>query len=85
MAMDEAPDIREPDPCSLKLILMVKTLEHAKEFVLVFRIETDTVITDKKYKLFFFRNATDFDFGPGPGPCKLQGIRKKIHEHQAKH
>ncbi len=47
MAMDEAPDIGKPDACPFKLVLMVKTLEHAKEFILIFRIETNTVIPNK--------------------------------------
>ena len=83
VARDDAPHIGEADPGAFKFRGPMQSLENAKEFLRVTRVETDAVILDKNDDFVFRSGAADFDLGDWPGARVFQRVADQIADHLA--
>src|ERR1700690_2074587 len=82
MQGNDATNIGQTDACTLKFLLWMEPLEHAKEPVDMVHVKPHPIVLDKKDIFTSILPASYLDFGPGTGTCEFDGIRDKIEKYK---
>jgi hypothetical protein len=76
----------EPDASSVEGLLRVKTLENAKQFVLILHVEADPVVFDKNnHFIRLVVDRSDLYLSSVTQARELHGVRDEIPEDQPEH
>jgi hypothetical protein len=79
--LDDSLNEGEADSCAFKFAGTVETLENPEQFVQVFHIEADAVVSDEVHRLIILGITTRFNPPIVPGFGELDGVGKKIDAH----
>ncbi len=80
MLANNALDSGQTYTGAFEVFLPMEALEHAKELVGIFHVETHAVITNKDCRPAVLNRQADFDSCPLLGLCELDGVGQKIEK-----
>jgi len=73
----------QPDAGAFKRLRRVETLEYTEQFIYIFHIESDSIVSNENdYLILFSAHASYFDLGLRARACEFYRVRNQIDEHE---
>jgi len=80
--VDDTPNISQSHACALEIVLTVKALEDAEQFVHVSHVEANTIIADEEHLFAVYPYLAHLDNSTFLAAGELDGVRQQVDKHQ---